>query len=245
MMKRFVGVSCTVLAFATPAAGAEQTAPASIIEVQDVDRDTVPAGTPEAFWAAFGENLKNEADRTVDETTYTYVPLALIPLPGGKTALVSTGASECTGHACSGLNSVHYLERKGARYTVTGEWLDVGTSGTFGNPALYWGWSEAIAAAPVLYTEGGGTWQGYSCAFAVLTELAATGPAEIASIPIYYTDEGARETNSTVVKGQITAAEKGRSFTVTYTGTRTFSERYVRGADGTYKVAGKSRVPTC
>ena len=244
-MKYLVLVSMAVVA-ASPLA-AKQPAGQPLFAVGDVDRDTVPAGTPEAFWAAFGKSPRNEAVRAVDGGNYTYVPLALIPLPGGRTALVSTGASDCTGHACSGLNAVHYLERESGKagYKVAGEWLDVGAAGTMGNPATQWGWTDAIADAPVLYTEGGGVWQGYACAYASLTELTPSGPVEIASIPIHYSNGGAVEKGVKQFDGRITAAEKGRSFTVTYTGSRSFSERYQRGADGRYTLAGKSKVPGC
>lgn len=243
-MKLCVVASMIVAATAMPAS-AKPAQP--LFEVTDVDRDTVPAGTPEAFWAAFGRSPKNEATRAVDGTNYLYVPLTQIPLPGGKMALVSTGASACDGHACSGLNSVHYLQRDTGtgRYKVEGEWLDVGATGTFGNPATGWALTDAIADAPVLYTDGGGVWQGYACSYAVLTELTPDGPAQIASIPAYYSNGGAVETGASDLTGRITAAQKGHSFTVTYTGSKSFSERYVRGSDGTYKVSGKSRVPTC
>lgn len=245
MMKLCVVASMIVAATAVPASAGPASQP--LFEVTDVDRDTVPAGTPEAFRAAFGPSPKNESTRAVDGTDYLYVPLTQIPLPGGKVALVSTGASECDGHACSGLNSVHYLQRDAStgRYKVDGEWMDVGTSGSFGNPATGWGWTDAIADAPVLYTDGGGVWQGYACSTAALTELTPNGPLEIARIPIHYSNGGAVETGVTELTGRITTAQKGRSFTVSYTGSKAFSERYVRGADGRYTVSGKTRVPTC
>lgn len=243
MIKVCVAASVMVAAAAVPAAA--RPAPQPLFAVTDVDRDTVPPGTPAAFRAAFGVSPTNESRRAVDGTNYIYVPLTLIPLPGGSVALISTGASECDGHACSGLNSVHYMRRDGGSYTVEGEWLDVGAAGTFGNPAMTWGWTDVIADSPVLYTDGGGVWQGYACSFADLTELAPGGPVKLASIPIYYSNSGAVENGATDLTGIITAAEKGRSFTVTYTGSKSFSERYVRGADGTYTLSGKSRVPSC
>ena len=236
-----IGVGLLSLAcMVSPAAA--QTA---LFPVADVDRDTVPAGTPEAFWAVFGESPKNEAEREVKGQKITFVPLTLVKLPGDVTALVSTGASDCEAHACSGVNSVHYLRRAkdSYGYVKAGEWLDVGVSGTWGNPAARWGVSDAITSAPVLYTEGGGTWQGYSCDVAVLTELRAKGPVEIARIPIYYSD--ASRDNGPTLRGTITAAERGRSFTVSYAGSDSFSERYVRGADGRYALEGKSRMKTC
>lgn len=214
-----------------------------LFPVMDVDSDTVPAGTPAAFAAAFGPSPRNEAVRQIDGQTITYVPLALIPLGGGTIALISTGQSDCDGHACSGVNAVDYLRGTAADYEKAGEWLDVGAAGTWGNPAIRWGWTDAITGTPVLYTEGGGTWQGYTCTLAALTELRPTGPVEITSIPIAYSD--ASRDNGTTLEGRITAAERGRSFTVSYTGSRSFSERYVRRDDGRYTLEGRSQVETC
>ncbi|WP_196258156.1 hypothetical protein [Pelagibacterium limicola] len=235
-----------------PAVGHESAVP-GLIDIADVNWDAVPAGTPEAFEAAFGENTRTgntrwyQAAREIDGETITFVPLALIPLPDGRTALVSTGGSSCTGQACSGVNSVHYLRREHARYEVDGEWLNVGATGTVGNPALRWGQTDAIADAPVLYTEGGGVWQGYACSYAALTHLTPAGPVEIASIPVYYSNEGAAEDGADVVtlNGHIVGAREGQSFTVRYSGTGSFNERYVRHADGSYHPVEPSRMPQC
>lgn len=98
--------------FATFASAMVAALPASaqsLIEIQDVDRDNVLAGTPAAFVVAFPEAQRNEAVRAVGDDTYSFVPLAFIPLSDTRVALVSTGANECTGQACSGMNAVHYL----------------------------------------------------------------------------------------------------------------------------------------
>lgn len=248
---KFVVVA--VLAITATAAGAQKPSAQALFEIVEVNRDTVPAGTPEAFEAAFGENTRSGAGRwyeTVRELegqSFTFVPLTLIPLPDGRSALVSTGASDCTGQACSGRNTIHYLRREGARYAVDGEWLDVGASGVVGNPATRWGRTDAIADDPVLYTEGGGVWQGHSCSYASLTQLTATGPVEIARLPVHYSNGGAAEDAAAIVtlSGSIVAAVKGREFTVRYTGSRDFSEKYVRNADGQYLPAAASRMSPC
>lgn len=244
-MRTTMLLAATMLAIACPAAAFAQ----ALFDVKPVDRDAVPAGTPAAFEVAFEDATRNEAVRQHGDDSYTFVPLHLIPLSNTKVALVSTGASDCTGHACSGVNAVHYLDHDEGPpkypYTRTGEWLDVGATGTFGNPATSWGWTDAIAAAPVLYTEGGGVWQGHACSFAALTELTPAGPVEIASFPVRYSNSGAVEKGVVTLDGRIVAAERGRSFTISYSGTQSFEERYVKGSEGKYALAGKSRVPGC
>ncbi len=241
-MLKPVGLVALALTTAFPAVAQSAL---GLFPVARVDRDTVPAGTPAAFAAAFGPSPRNEAVRQVGGERITYVPLALIPLGGGNVALISTGQSACTGHACSGVNAVQYLRGSAADYEKVGDLVEVGAAGTWGNPATSWGWTDAITGTPVLYTEGGGTWQGYTCALAALTELRPAGPVEIASIPIAYSYDGANGTGATTLEGRITAAERGRSFTVVYTGSRRFSERYVRRDDGRYTLDGRSQVETC
>lgn len=220
----------------------------SLIEIQDVDRDAVPAGTPAAFAVAFPDAQRNEAVREVGEDSYSFVPLGFIPLTDTLVALVSTGANECMGQACTGLNAVHYLAHDAGTprypYSLQGEWLDVGAVGVVGNPALRWGWTRAIADSPVLYTEAGGVWQGRACGYALLTELTPSGPVDIARIPTSFSDASI-EGGDPGVEGVITAADKGHSFTVSYTGSASFNEIYKRGADGQYRLDGKSRVTTC
>lgn len=220
----------------------------SLIEIQAVDRDVVPAGTPAAFAVAFSDAQLNEAVREIGEDTYSFVPLGFIPLSDTLVALVSTGANECTGQACTGLNAVHYLTHDAGAprypYRLQGEWLDVGATGVVGNPVLRWGWTRAIADSPVLYTEAGGVWQGRACGYALLTELTPSGPVDIASIPTSFSD-ASTEGGDPGVEGVITTADKGHSFTVSYTGSASFNEIYKRGADGLYRLDGKSRVTTC
>ncbi|WP_427791696.1 hypothetical protein [Brevundimonas diminuta] len=220
----------------------------SLIDIRDVDRDSVPAGTPAAFGVAFPGAARNEAARQIGDDLYTFVPLTFIPLSDTRVALVSTGANDCTGQACSGMNAVHYLGHDAGEprypYSLQGEWLDVGAAGVVGNPALRWGWTTAMGEHPVLYTEAGGVWQGRACGQAVLTELTPEGPVEIASLQIYFSDADA-EDGDTGVEGVISAAEKGRSFTVSYSGSSDFTETYRRGPDGRYRLDGKSRVPAC
>lgn len=236
---------------ATLASGAALAQPAGVqplIETQDVDRDSVPAGTPAAFSVAFPNAERNAAEREIGEDSYSFVPLAFIPLSDTVVALVSTGANECMGQACTGLNTVHYLSHDAGEprypYVLKGEWMDVGSVGVNGNPAALWGWTSAIADNPVLYTEAGGSWQGRSCGYAVLTELTPTGPVEIARLQTYFSD-ASTEDGDPGAEGVITAAEKGRSFTITYKGADTFSETYRRAADGQFRLDGKSRLPAC
>lgn len=220
----------------------------SLIEIKDVDRDAVPAGTPAAFVVAFPDAQRNEAVREIGDYTYVFVPLGFVPLSDTRVALVSTGGNECTAQACTGLNAVHYLSHDAGAprypYGLQGEWLDVGAAGVVGNPAMRWGWTRAIADNPVLYTESGGVWQGRACGYVLLTELTPSGPVDIARIPISFS-EASIGSGDPGIEGVITTADKARSFTVSYSGAASFNETYKRGADGWYRLDSKSRVTTC
>lgn len=246
MKYRNIAFACSLsLLAAIPALAASEK---SLFNADDVNRDVVPAGTPAAFEVAFPNAQFSEAKRKIGEDTFSFVPLAFIPLTDTQVALISTGANDCTSQACTGVNSVHYLEHSAGApqypYTLKGEWMDVGMSGVVGNPASRWGWSSDIADAPVLYTEAGGTWQGRSCTFAILTELTAAEPVEIARIPLHMSDASSEE-KVISFDGEIISAEKGKSLTVSYSGSESFQEVYKRGADGRFQLEGKTRVPEC
>lgn len=230
----------------SPAVAQNAVAP-GVFEIVNVSRDSVPAGTPAAFYTAFPNAERNAAQREVGEDNYLFVPLAFIPLSDTRVALISTGANDCSGQSCTGLNAVHYFDHAagspGEPYTQRGEWLDVGAVGTLGNPARHWGWSRSITGTPVLYTEAGGGWQGRHCSYAVLTELAESGPVEIARIRMAFSDATTEEAEADI-SGLITAADD-RSLTVSYTGSSTFAETWRRGADGRYRLQGDSRLPAC
>ncbi|MDJ0275895.1 hypothetical protein QLH51_03645 [Sphingomonas sp. 2R-10] len=219
--------------------------PRALFEIVDVDRDAVPAGTPAAFETVFAApSIRTDAIRRIDGETFTFVPLALIPISPTRVALVSTAANECTAPQCAGRTSVHYLDHDEGRpsypYQAAGEWLDAGVKTTAGRPVARWGHTDAITAVPVLYTEAPTRAPGSACTMAVLTELAPAGPVEIARFPVRRGDGG-----SAALAGRIVAAEKGRSFTLAYTGAQAFDETYVRGDGGRYRPVAASRVSGC
>ena len=196
----------------------------------------------EAFRAAFPDGSALPRDDRV----YDVAPLATVDLGGGRIALLSTGILRDASHADDGLNAVHYLERRGGRLHVLGSWFGLGAGGSHGAAATRWGVTRALSEWPMLYTEGGGTWQGCSVGFAVLTELRAEGPADVADFQVFYSDAGTgsatppREFHGTIVR-----VEPGRAFTIRYQGRETFEETWVRDGDRYRLAGGESMVPGC
>lgn len=233
-MIRLFGVSILALIASSGAATAQTAAPDPLFEVAETDPDAAGRSARQAFARAF--DTGEGPTRTMEGKRYTFSPLALIDIDGELVALVSVGENADDCHPCSGVNAVHYLSEG----EIVGEWFDIGATGTFGGAAGRWGVSRAIAASPVLYTEGGGTWQGYTCTWATFTELRPEGPREMVDgIPVGYSGDG------TEINGAVTSASPGERFMVTYSGSRAFSETYVRDGASYRLASGETAMTTC
>lgn len=205
------------------------------------DLRSLPAGEQlaKAFQAAFGGAA--QATRTIGDAQIAFAP-GTLRWTGNRAILISAGVgSDC--HACTGALAVHYLEPDGDRFRVTGRWEDAIASGAYGKPPD-WSFSTLLSAQPMLRTRMRDGNQGYFCASETFYELGPQGPRKIADIPIGYDDIGARGETGKKIDGQIINAIRDQSFDVVYSGSRRFSEHYVRGAGG-YAVAGRSTMETC
>lgn len=200
-----------------------------------------------AFEAAFGS--RGEAVLSVpgdgSDEDVRYAPGRLIWLPFGP-VLVSEGKVQDPAHASAGKIAVHYLRQAGDRFEVARAFPAAVATGSNGAVAS-WSLNPRFSNWPVIAAEGGGTGQGYTCAWLTLTELRPDGPARIANVPLLYDDKGAKEDGTgRAIEGKILNINKNQSFDVVYSGSRAFSEHYVRGPSG-YAVAGggKSTMETC
>jgi len=206
-----------------------------------------------AFDAAFGKT--DSATLTLDSgkeygsdsfrEDVQFTPGAVVPAPFGP-VLVSVGEVQDAAHVSAGKIAVHYLRAAGDHYEVVRSFVPAVTSGSFGRVAS-WSVSRKFSDYPVLYTVGGGTWQGYSCASATLTELTPAGPRELATIPLSYSNGGAVTDASQAVniEGKVRNIVKDQSFDVVYSGPEPFSDHYVRSGSGYVPEGGKSRMQTC
>lgn len=199
-----------------------------------------------AFRAAFAlpKGARAEAERVIDDRSYHFRPVALHLLEDNTGVLLSVGGLDEAGHSEGGLNAIHYLKSSPTGWVKQGEWIDVGAVGTVGNGATSWVFTSLLGRNPYLVTEGGGVWQGCAIGTAVVTELTPDGPVNRGG----FTDSmssgaGIGQTEQTY-DGQIVAAVPDKSFTVAYTGTRSFRQQYVL-KDGKYALVGKDQVPGC
>src|SRR3546814_6885186 len=141
-----------------------------------------------------------------------------------------------------GINAIHYLQAGPTGGTLKGEWLKLGSVGTVGNAATAWGFSDALGKNPYLVTSGGGVWQGCAIGFATVTELTPDGPVDRGSFTDGMSSGAGLGQSEQDYEGRIVAAVPDKSFTVAYTGTRSFKQQYVLKA-GKYALIGKDQVP--
>ncbi len=188
-----------------------------------------------AVKAAFPEGLK--------QGPITFEDSKLVDTGFGP-VLVSHGYVRDAAHVDAGTIAVTYLDAEGTGFKVRKSFPKAAESGSFGDLAE-WSVSDKFLDRPVVYVEGGGTWQGYTCSYTTLVALNPEGPKEVASFQSVYSNGGAVEDNAQTIEGKIADIHKGQDFTVKFTGTRSFAERYL-WKDGKYqREGGESQVPTC
>lgn len=217
------------------------TAPAAVIPKRS------PPVSPEtlqrAFKAVFGAAsplVEEETEAGFEGETEAKKLIWL----GDTAILITTTTYKDASHGTEGKLGIYYLKAAGAGFTVTGKWPDAVLGNGFGGPADFWVIARRFGPLPVLYSEAGFMGQGYTCTWFELTELAPDEPKSLASVPIYYDDTGALEEGGIVIEGKITTIVPGKSFTVHYTGARTFTETWVRHGDD-YVLRGKTRMKEC
>jgi hypothetical protein len=200
-----------------------------------------------AFEAAFGSRGEAALSVTSDgaDEDVRYAPGKLI-WPAFGPVLLSEGQVQDPAHVSAGKIAIHYLKPAADRFEVVRAWPAGVSTGSFGKVA-HWAVSPRFSTWPVIVAEGGGTWQGYSCSWLTLTELRPNGPVELATVPLAYDDAGARTEpgESKSIQGKILNVVRNQSFDVVYSGSRAFSEHYVRGGDRYVVAGGKSGMETC
>ena len=223
----------------TPVGGSKPAFPVTL----DSEEDTT-IGL--AFGAAFGlaKGVEPTATREIDGRTYRFRPAAIHLLPNDVGVLLSLGSLDDAGHSEGGINAIHYLQGGPSGWQRKGEWLNLGAVGSVGNAATSWGFSDALGKNPYLITSGGGVWQGCAISSATLTELTPAGPVDRASFTDSMSSGAGLNQKEQGFDGQITGAVPDKSFTVTYSGTRTIKQQYLL-KNGKYELVGKDRIPGC
>lgn len=199
-----------------------------------------------AFEVAFGS--RGEAVLSVPgdgaDEDVRYAPGRLI-WPAFGPVLISEGKVQDPAHVSAGKIAIHYLRQAGDRFEVVRAFPAAVATGSNGQVAR-WSVNPRFSSWPVIAAEGGGTWQGYTCSWLTLTELRPGGPAKVGQVPLVYDDRGAKEDGTgRAIAGKILNVTKDQTFDVVYSGSRAFSEHYVRGPGGYAVAGGKSTMETC
>lgn len=211
---------------------------ANIAPLAERSRD--PAELDGAFLAAFPNPVAR-----VGEDDYSFKPAALYRLKDNWVLLSEGTGPDC--HACSGWLAVHYLRQTPEGFALVKGWNDAIPGTSFGG-APQWTLRTDLASVPVIESEHGGTWQGYSCSVARLTGLDPNGPTRLAEhIPLAYSDAGAivDDTKPREVDGTIAQGQRDQSFTVHYKGTVTQDVVYSRKGAGFVAGTGADTIPQC
>lgn len=194
------------------------------------------AAATKAVWPG-GPTLTDE-----DGLRYRFGTRRLVQAPFGP-VLVSEGRAVDAPHVAAGRIDIAYLAPAEDGFTVAKRYPAAIRAGSFGRMGD-WSVSNAFSDLPVIIAAGGSTGQGYTCGMTTLTELRPGGPATIAEIRTVYDDSGARLNGAQTYEGEITDIAKRQGFTVHYTGTKSFDDRYVM-KDGRYVLQGTSPLPQC
>ena len=196
-----------------------------------------------AFQTAFGGEESSVLE--VGDERLRYSPGRLVWI-GDRAVLLSPGENLDECHACTGALAIHYLEPAGEGFRVTASWPALVRGSGYGGPPSDWSLSDAFAEYPVLVDEGGYTAQGCTSGGVTLTELKPERPVQSALIrTIYSNQSGFGADNGAEIDGEIVNIEKGVSFDVTYSGSRDFTETWVRGGDTWQLRGGETRMPAC
>ena len=191
------------------------------------------------FEKAFGS--PGSAIVTLEGEKIRYQPVALVDVEGQK-VLVAKGTVIDAAHVTAGKVAAIYFGPDGSVQRRDLKAVESGSSGAVGNVWV----SSKFGPLPMIVAEGGGTWQGYSCDMVTLAELTPAGPRELADVPTYYDDSGIDEKADTGVTltGRIANIQVGKSFDVVYSGSRRFTETWVRRGDK-YELAGETKMLSC
>ena len=192
-----------------------------------------------AFRKAFG--APGSATVTVDGEQIKYEPVALVDVEGAK-VLVAKGSVIDAAHVTSGKVATVYFGKDGRERSRNLKALEGGSSGVIADVKI----NTRFGPLPMIVAEGGGTWQGYSCDMITLVELTPAGPRELVDVPTYYDDSGIDESAGTGVTltGKIANIRPGKSFDVVYSGSRRFTETWVRRGDK-YELVGETKMLSC
>lgn len=186
-----------------------------------------------AFAAATGHDASYVEPANDDNNAYTATPVRIVQLGDGTAALLVTREIKDGCHGCSGYLGVYYLkpDANGAPSLIKA-WPEAVPGSSWGAGPNEWNVSTRFTARPAIYAIGGFTGQGITQTSASITELTPGGPMTSDPIGVGFDNDGAVTPDTPddpcSVVGKIGNVIADSSFDVTYSGTRTGTDHYVR-----------------
>ena len=186
--------------------------------------------TSDAFKMAFGLNTPSQ-NTMLNDMKYSVGKLVDV---GDEKVLVSIGSGDLP-HANGGIVRMDYFKPNNDVFEYQPKLNKTVESGSFGQIGD-WGVNYKLGTNPVVFIEGGGTWQGTTCSFTTLVELTPNGANEVFNALTSFSNDGAVESGGDNLEGKITNIQKGKSFDVVYTGTKNITVHYEKHG-GKYETA--------
>lgn len=184
-----------------------------------------------------GESASEHAPSLVheaDEAAASVDAKAQVQAPFGAIE-VEEFSEEGGSHAAAGRLHVRYLSDEGDVRADFPEAVLMGSWGAMGD----WSIRDDLGEFPVIQSEGGGTWQGYSCSWTAFTELAPDGPHEVLRYLDYFSNEGAGRDPLEEFEGELEGPGPDGDLVVRYTGTTEVAVTYRRNGDDYEIVSGE------
>jgi hypothetical protein len=221
-----------------------------------VETATVSNGADllEAFHEAFGQAAPYRATIPTSEGSLEhrldFSPLAFINIAPDVVALVSRGEGRDTDyscHACAGAMTMHYLKRGPQGFTVLGRWQIASGGAAYGavNPLSVRTDLDDVPTMIVADTSGG---MGCEVETDTLVALTPTGPEDRGSFTrlssyqeLVDVKNGPKDYS---YAGKVIPLDKGKQFTVEYSGGAPRSIKFDKQSDRIYR-SGQDFPPAC
>jgi len=201
-----------------------------------------------AFDAVFGRGARQI--RVPEQAVYTYANGKVVWTDFGA-ILIAEGTGDKPYPVALGALGLFYLrEMPGMKFEEVRRWPDAVVGSAMASPPQ-WKVRQDITDQLVIESTAGGVWQGYACDATTLTELTPVGPLSLVTFDSYFDSSGAVEEGNQTFEGTIINVVRNRSFDVSFKGTRTIIEHFVRKGASYVRVtvageqADQSVIPTC
>jgi hypothetical protein len=149
---------------------------------------------------------------------YAVQPQALVPLGGGRFALLEKETTQGGGHAAAGAASIAYLDRRGGAWRKFGDWREIAWNGESGGGNLQVVVRRDLGRRPLVLVTGSHLGQGYLTESAVVIRLDAERPVALGRIPLRADNTGSGGPNEYHYAAQVSRGGDGALLSVNYRG---------------------------